>query len=86
MARPLRPSDRPDLLLGANTPGVWGPRPQAALRGPAQEIPDHAQADMLALFRVELHTQHGVPANDRGDVTAIVHMGNALFGFGHVYL
>src|SRR3954454_12114812 len=63
------------------------PEPTArssASRLPLQEVRDQPQAQALALFRVELGADHGVTANDGGDGTAVVRLGDQIGALGRL--
>src|SRR5215468_11081438 len=52
--------------------------PKGASRLPLQEIGDQPQAQPLALLRVELRSDHGVAADDRGEGPAVVCFGDEI--------
>src|SRR3954452_17211586 len=56
----------------------------SASRFPFQEVRDQPQAQALALFRVELGADHGVTANDGGDRTARVRLGDETGALGRL--
>src|SRR5215475_2548679 len=58
--------------------------PKGASRLPLQEIGDQPQAQPLALLRVELRSDHGVAADDRGEGTAVVRFGDEIGARGRL--
>src|SRR3954471_5375249 len=67
----------------------WYRRPATTARAGASrfslpEVRDQPQAQALALFRVELGADHGVTANDGGDGTAIIRLGDQIGALGRL--
>src|SRR5215472_3613854 len=58
--------------------------PKGASRLPLQEIGDQPQAQPLALLRVELRSDHGVAADDRGEGAAVVRFGDEIGSRGRL--
>src|SRR5262245_43127722 len=58
--------------------------PKGASRLPLQEVGDQPQAQPLALLRVELRSDHGVTADDRGEGPAVVRFGDEIGSRGRL--